>query len=302
MMQQTTFDRIYKQKLLDTFEYLVDFLNKNNLQWWAAYGTIIGAVRHGGIIPWDDDIDIYMPVNDYYKLISLHNDFSQESDGKYEVQHISICPDYGSGFAKVMDMGTTIQTKRFIPYVKGVFVDIFPIYSSNDEINTILTCKKNVNEAWANYFAYCRHYSLSDILKVGFSARFLVKVVNTNLRVSARSKRKALMKALMCDSKIRSNNFNDCRYCFSMFGQNTFKDIYKTSWFNGYKEVPFEGLTIRIPVGYHDLLTQIYGDYMTPPPENERVSRHQAYYVNLKERLTLKEIAERVKSGESLVY
>lgn len=301
-MEQKDFDTVYKQKLLDTFKYLIDFLNHNNLRWWAAYGTIIGAVRHHGLIPWDDDIDIWMPRCDYEKLISMHQEFLDKSHGQYGVEHITINPHYHAKFAKVMDLSTTIQSKRFIPFVKGVFIDIFPLDSSNDDHQVILSSKKRIQQAWKDYFNYDWRYSFSDIVDSEFSISFIIKALRTNIKNNSKAKYKTLEKALMIEKEISKHDFEEYNSCYSAFGFYDEKDIFNTKWFKGYTEMLFEGVMIRIPIGYDDLLTQIYGDYMTPPPVDKRIPRHKPYYINLKERLTIEEIAQRVKSGETVVY
>lgn len=301
-MEQKEFDTVYKQKLLDTFKFLIDFLDKKNLRWWAAYGTIIGAVRHHGMIPWDDDIDIWMPRCDYEKLISLHQEFFDCSQGRFGVEHITINPHYHAKFVKAMDLSTTIQSKRFIPFVKGVFIDIFPLDSSNDDPHVILCSKKRIQQAWKEYFNYDWQYSFSDIIDSGFSVSFIIKALKTNIKSNSKAKHKALVTALRIESEISKPGFEEYNSCYSAFGFYDERDIFDTNWFKGYTEMVFEGIMIKVPFGYHALLTQIYGDYMTPPPVDKRIPRHKPYYINLNERLTLEEIAQRVKAGETIVY
>ena len=301
-MNTSDFDTVYKQKLLDTFKFLIDFLNNHNLRWWCAYGTIIGAVRHHGFIPWDDDIDILMPREDYEKLISLKQELIQSSNGHYDVGHVSTDAGYTARLAKVMDMTTSIQSQRFIPSVMGVFVDVFPLDPSCDNDVTILNKKDRVNKAWTKYFEYIKHYYLADFWVNRFSFKKLINMLRTNRKTNKLAKQKALEEALTCEHGVSKVKFDESPRCFSLYGMYNEREIYKTDWFRGYEEYTFESYTVRIPSGYHELLTLIYGDYMTPPPVEKRAPRHMPYYANLKERLSLEEIKKRVRLGETLVY
>lgn len=300
-MNQQKFDIVYKKILLDTFKFLIDFLNQNNLRWWGAYGTIIGAIRHHGVIPWDDDIDIFMPREDYEKLLSLKQHFYKSSDGHYGIEHPRTDVAYGSRFAKAMDLRTTIQANSFIPTVMGVFIDIFPLDSSNAEKEDLLRIKKDVFRAWTDYFDYVKHYDIKDFFKDS-SINGKLNMLKVNCKNSPKKKHIALINALTCEKEASNVPLEESIYTYSLYGAYGEREIFESSWFSGFQEVMFEDLSIRIPSGYHELLIQLYGDYMTPPPVNKRIPGHKPYYMNLKERLTLEAIALRVKSGETIVW
>ena len=113
-----------QEKLLEMFTWLVDFMSKNNLRYYMIGGTMLGAVRHQGFIPWDDDIDIAMPRSDYEKLIALLKD---------PVDHYlietprSLEKDYVYGYAKLYDMNTTMTEKKRKNITRGIYIDIFPL-------------------------------------------------------------------------------------------------------------------------------------------------------------------------------
>ena len=118
---------IYLEELrviqLELLQQIADFCEKNNIKYFLAYGTLIGAIRHKGYIPWDDDIDIVMPRDDYDRFLELYNEaypFSKVVD-MYNTKH------YGFAFAKVHDVRTIIYETQYAQDSFGVFVDVFPI-------------------------------------------------------------------------------------------------------------------------------------------------------------------------------
>ena len=290
-----TLEEVYKQKLLETFRYLIDFLNAKGLRWLMAYGSMIGAVRHHGIIPWDDDIDIWMPREDYQRLLSYKPEFE---NGKYSIGHLSLDTSYGARFMKVMDMTTTIQARSFIPSVMGVFIDVFPLDSSNEDKDIINGRIAALKKQWDKYFDCFEHYPMTDLIKQ--VKHPLVLLRHLLVKINSGSKRLSDLRraALEADISISQAAFDHAKYYICPYGFV----IFDSELFKSYNVVPFEGMTVRIPSGYHTLLTDLYGDYMTPPPIEKRVPRHLPYYANLKERLSLHEISQRVKRGENIVY
>ena len=109
---------------LEILKYVHDFCEKNDIKYFINYGTLIGAVRHKGFIPWDDDIDICMFRKDYEKFIEL---FSKD-DGKYKILSLESSDKYYNNFIKVIDSKTKIEDERnYKTYDSGIFIDIFPM-------------------------------------------------------------------------------------------------------------------------------------------------------------------------------
>ena len=206
---ESNFESEYKRILLDTFRFLISFLNQHNLRWWVAYGTAIGAIRHHGLIPWDDDIDIWMPREDYETLILLKQEMMKCSGGRYGIGHIKADVDYAARFAKVMDMTTTVQAKRFIPSVMGVWVDIFPLDSTSESISIIGQKYKEVNTLWSRYFDYFKHYSIADIKDYKYSKTIIINAIKSNFRINEYKKDRLMQSAIECDEHASTCSFAD---------------------------------------------------------------------------------------------
>lgn len=288
---------VFKTKLLETLSFMISLLEKNNIKWYAAYGTAIGAVRHKGIIPWDDDIDICMPRDDYNKFLALS---AELKDTKYRI--IKIGDDnYWLPFAKIFDASTTILERKEYPCVFGVYIDVFPYDSIND--TTILNYLAAYNDIASSY----RRYS-SCKKTIDFNKYF--KLINKGHFGTLKSLIEFDIKGFSSDERVLNDIRKKERFYTdengSYYGSFTepYKKYFKKEWFSSSVWVPFENLSVRLPVGYDQYLTSIYGDYMSLPPVEKRVLKHgvSRCYCNLKEGLTIEEVRARLKQGEKLVY
>lgn len=288
------FEKKYKTILLDTFKRLILFLEGNDIRWWAAYGTMLGAVRHGGLIPWDDDIDIWVPRKDYERLLTMSQSMSQEG----LTLHTPIMDEsYVFGWAKVCDSNSTIWEHRVLPVTFGVFIDIFPLDNVNCSKEELSVLQKRYNDAMHLYMDVVAEYGLREYLSVVRHASYKVLINRIRFRNRIGSLKIDLINA---SCALANKGIGD--YLATVFGTPGFPDFFDASWFTKTIEMPFEDFSVKIPSGYHECLAALYGDYMTPPPESGRVSTHERYYCNLQEGLTVQEAKNRVKRGEHIVF
>lgn len=285
---EKSFGEEYKSKLLKTLEFTVEFLNKHNLRWFIGQGSCIGAIRHQGLIPWDDDIDLLMPRDDYNKLLSLQTelDRTQYELVSWDKGH------YPSPFAKMVDRNTTLWELKSLPFITGVFVDIFPMDLSDKTPSIIVSDLKRYDRLLNLYWSSISVYSLKEIfnLLLGKHIRYFLLGL---LSVFTYSHKDGILKKLKQQDVEHNCEEGEYYVLFSScFAYKYEKEIFKREWFDDYCLMPFEGIRVRVPKGYDAYLTHVYGDYMQLPPEEKRITRHYHYYMNLNERKTIQEIVQ----------
>ena len=274
--------------LLDAFKFTKDFLKRHNLRYIACGGTVLGAVRHNGFIPWDDDIDIYMPREDYNKLF----DYAVEMKSLgYELISFDD-KGYYMPYAKISSLTSTIWEYEYLPFVMGVFIDIFPLDYFGDDDDTITKLQYSQNRRFCYYRASISKWDYVFFLKSLFTAK------RSNVIQYIRSK--------YCGSKglFYLNKFKEAEQAYihskgdkCVCVTQWEGKLFNKKWFEDVIEWPFEDTTVIIPRDYDHYLTLLYGDYMTPPPPKKRVSQHSHYFVDFERRLTIDEI-KRIKKNE----
>lgn len=252
-----------KRLQIEILDDIVSFCEKHGLRYFLAYGTLLGALRHKGYIPWDDDIDIHMPRNDYERFLELYNGstdtncvVTHEMDRRYKVP-----------FAKVYRKGTIVKEIFYKQSVFGVYVDIFPL-DGIKERNQAKWCGLGIKFMYIKTFIFCKQQSfarklriaLSKLVLLPFSSHFILDRIR---RISTRYR------------------YEECENVCSFGSRSAAREILPRETYEEYIQLTFEGKQYRAPKGYDRYLKQKYGEYMTLPPEGKRVSTHdsQAFYI-----------------------
>lgn len=267
-MRKLSLEEIKKIEV-NILDYISDICKKNNLKYFLAYGTLIGAIRHKGFIPWDDDIDIAMPRDDYDKLLSIIK--SQRGDSKYDCL-IPLEDGYYYEFAKVIDTSTIVQEQTTISSKCGVWVDIFPLDGLKKE------------DKWSHYLLLilnrCRAASVNKKFPhktKGFAAPFEYIFWKICRLIGFRF---FLKRSIRLSRKYK---YIDCEYVGFASSYPANNKYMLRKWYERTIDVPFENKQFRAPIGYHEYLSTQYGNYMQIPPEDKRVSHHmQAFVIDKK--------------------
>ncbi len=243
---------------------LDDICEQNGFTYSLAYGTLLGAVRHQGFIPWDDDIDIMMPRKDYLNFI----EYCKTHETPFELASVETDPAYGYLFAKACDPHTVLVPGNVRWQKYGVQVDIFPIEhlgSNRTEAKQNADKRRFQRELlvatnWKGFLWNERRSFLFNCVKFLFflMGRFASP---SALAASIKNFYEPLQK-------------EDCEYVGIVCGAYRDREIMHRSIYEQYIDIPFESGVFKAIAKYDEYLRLIYGDYMQLPPEKDRVPQH----------------------------
>ena len=249
--------RTLQQHLLEILKTIDKVCREHNLRYCLAAGTMLGAVRHKGFIPWDDDVDIIMPRIDYDILIQHCQEWMP---APYEIMCAENKSDYPFGFAKAVNSDTTLVEREHHALVDGIYIDIFPL----DNI---------INNKLSQY-CYTLRYSLYKKIAYLLSRNPYKHGHGPSCWIPLLCQRLFTLQGIM-QRLLKLQTAYDGRETTLVIDHDFgMRGIMRKDIFSELSEVEFEGNTFKGIGQYDTYLHQLYGDYMTPPPVSEQQGWH----------------------------
>lgn len=239
------------------------FCKENSIRYTISGGTLLGAVRHKGFIPWDDDMDIQMPREDYKKFIQLWN--SPNNSSLYQIVSVESGNDIGYPFAKMTNPQTVLFYKG--KEREGVYVDIFPVDKVED-MKDFVGRRKKIKKL------HRQHKGLFWLDLAKYGQLPLWRILLAYLRKPRFPSKTLSGIAQEINTIAQEKNDMNCDYMFEMVCGFKCKNLIPSTVFDKYTEIKFEDRKYMCVEDYDTFLAQTFGDYMKLPPIEDQVSDH----------------------------
>lgn len=248
----------YKIMVLELMKDFHDFLKSHEIKYSLAFGSLLGAIRHNGYIPWDDDIDIILTGEEFQKLLAIVDEFN--SDKYLVVKPLDDNPLGIARILKIYDKRACMKEYGLVPF-DGPFIDVF----STIDVKTKEFYVKEANKfrLYTSLYSFKTGRLSSESYKSIGGHSYIIKLLS------------CLYKKNDLKKKLENYYLNKgSKFCFTSFGSPI---LYEKSWFDEYEPHKFEQYEFDIVKEYDAMLKAEFNDYMTPPPVENRNPHHLKY-------------------------
>ena len=252
-----------QNRLLEMLKWFDDYCLSHDLTYYVVGGTLLGAIRHQGFIPWDDDIDVALPRDDYNRLI---NDF--ENDDRYCLE-TPYCgnKDFLYSYSKLYDKSTTLVEKSRKKCVRGLYIDVFPLDGIGDSKEEI---KKNYRR-----FDIKNMLLMTRVLEINRNDRFIKKFVIRVVRLVPERVLNTKKLSIKVDKIAQKVSYDKSIYVGNLMGAYRYKELFNKKYIGKVNRYKFESIEVNGFQYYDKYLTHIYGDWRKIPPEDKRHGAHE---------------------------
>ncbi len=267
-MTELTLADIQAQSL-EILQIVHDYCIANGIKYSLAYGTLIGAVRHKGFIPWDDDVDIIMPRPDYERFVAA---FSApglgvicEKDPNYYLNYCRVYDTVKTGSTTILPIGKN--------YCGGVWIDIFPADGVSDDKEEFSLNVSEVKRSWRMQLRY--RYSLASLRDIVRTCGIKDFLILMSIKLSGRGRKKLdHVNGIVRRNAVRIPYGSTGHWSQLCVLDDGVRNYQLCEDFAETLDLTFEGRSFKVMRGYDRFLRNIYGDYMQLPPEDQRQPKH----------------------------
>lgn len=264
MTKQTNIEKLHEADLAIVKE-VINICDRNSLMYYMLGGTMLGAIRHKGFIPWDDDIDLGMPRKDYEKFLEIA---PKELSERMRIVNYKTDSDYHYYITRIQDIETKVIEVRYEKEGKftHVSIDIFPLDGTpnNCFIRKLYCFRLMMHRAMMSL-----HYK--DGIDRERKRGFVEKAMLATLRILPTDRMfNAYKQKEKVDKILKRYDMSKSDFTGNMMGAYRTKELIPTVWYGSNTFYEFEGIMMRGIAEYDKYLSRLYGDYMRLPPEDSR--------------------------------
>ena len=257
---------------LEILKDFMDICDRHGLDYFGIAGTGIGALRHHGFIPWDDDIDVAMPRDDFEKLLPL---VEKEMGDKYLIMNAERYPNYPLMTTRMTMRGTKFKEEALknIDAPLGIFLDLYPLDKVSDNPKE---ARRQARDAWFwSKILILRSIPFPMLGFSGWKAKIIHAICGlAHLVLSILHVPKTWIYKKAYEAETRSNHYTKTKNLDFFCDTTPYMNLYAVKDIYPLRKLPFEDVELNFPYNLHNNLTGMYGDYMQLPPEEKRKNHY----------------------------